>query len=238
MAMPQVQRGLEDFSGLPEDAPDILRLREEYLRKKPAIEARLEDFRRLWRTATEEELFAELTFCILTPSSSALGADRAVQRLKETGLLYRGTPEDIAPYLTEVQYGMNKARYVVEARNKLSAGGRWTIREQLGRFGDPFALRDWLAGPEGVKGLGMKEAGHAARNLGLAGAGNDIAILDRHILRRLKEHGVIPEVPASMTRKKYLEIEGGFRAFALKLAIPMGHLDLLWWSDATGRIFK
>lgn len=237
--MPQVQKGLEEFSATPRSGgAQVERLREDYGRKRAAIEARLADFKRLWREAPEEELFAEICFCILTPSSSALAADRAVQRLRASGLLYRGGAEDLVAHLNEVQYGVNKARYIAEAREKFRRDGRWTIREQLGRFQDPFALRDWLAGPEGVKGLGMKEAGHAARNLGLAGHGNDIAILDRHILRRLREYGVIEEVPAALGRRRYLDIEDKFRAFALAVGIPMGHLDLLWWSDATGRIFK
>lgn len=221
----------------PED-PQVDRLRDDYRKKRAAIEGRLEDFRRLWRQAPEEDLFAEVCFCILTPSSSALAADRAIRKLKESGLLYRGAAEDIVPHLDGVQYGMNKARYIVESRDKFLVDGRWTIREQLGRFKDPFALRDWLASPEGPRGLGMKEAGHAARNVGLAGLDNDIAILDRHILRRLQGCGVIEEVPPALSRRIYLEIEGKFRAFAVKVEIPMGHLDLLWWSDATGRIFK
>jgi N-glycosylase/DNA lyase len=237
--MAQVQKGLEEFSvSTPPEDPQVDRLWDDYRKKRAAIEARLEDFRRLWRQAPEEDLFAEICFCILTPSSSALAADRAIRRLKESALLYRGAAEDIVPYLNEVQYGMNKARYIVETRNQLLVDGRWTIRAQLGRFQDPFALREWLASSEGPRGLGMKEAGHAARNLGLAGLDNDIAILDRHILRRLQGYGVIIEVPTAMSRKKYLEIEEKFRAFALKVEIPMGHLDLLWWSDATGRIFK
>lgn len=237
--MPQVQKGLDDFSAHPPpEDPQVERLWEDYRKKKAAIEARLEDFRSLWRKAPEEELFAEICFCILTPSSSALAADRAIRKLRESGLLHRGGADEIVPHLNEVLYGMNKARYIVAAREKLRPGGRWTIREQLGRFDDPFALRDWLAGPEGIKGLGMKEAGHAARNLGLAGLDDDIAILDRHILRRLQGAAVIEEVPAAMGRKRYLEIEDKFRAFALGVGIPMGHLDLLWWSDATGRIFK
>lgn len=237
--MAQVQKGLEQFSSIPEDAdPKVRALWEDYRRKRPAIEARLVDFRRLLETAPEEDLFAEICFCLLTPMSSAKGADRAIGRLREMGLLYRGEAEDIAPHLNEVQYGMNKARFILEARRKFFRDGHWTIREQLGRFQNAFELRDWLASPEGCKGLGMKESGHAVRNLGLGGAGNDIAILDRHILRRLKEAGVIDEVPASMSRKRYLEIEDKFRAFAHQVGIPVGHLDLLWWSDATGEIFK
>jgi len=86
-----------------------------------------------------------------------------------------------------------------------------------------------------VKGLGYKEASHFLRNIGL---GEEFAILDRHILRNLKDLQVIPEIPATLTRKRYLEIEEKVRRLAKDIGIPMGHLDLLLWSKETGHIFK
>jgi N-glycosylase/DNA lyase len=68
--------------------------------------------------------------------------------------------------------------------------------------------------------------------------GDDIAILDRHILKNLIKYGVIDEVPKSLTEKKYTEIEGKMRAFSKEIGIPFSHLDLLWWSEETGEIFK
>ncbi|MDQ1261102.1 MAG: N-glycosylase/DNA lyase, partial [Euryarchaeota archaeon] len=38
---------------------------------KPQIEARLMDFRHIWETASDEDLFRELVFCLLTPQSKA-----------------------------------------------------------------------------------------------------------------------------------------------------------------------
>lgn len=84
-------------------------------------------------------------------------------------------------------------------------------------------------------GLGYKEAGHFLRNVGL---GEDLAILDRHILKNLVLLGVIDEVPASLTKRRYLEIERRMIEFSKKTGIPMGHLDLLLWSKETGEIFK
>ena len=73
------------------------------------------------------------------------------------------------------------------------------------------------------------------RNIGF---GDDIAILDRHILKHLVRNGVIPEVPKSLTEKKYLEIESKMKHFSKEVGIPMAHLDLLWWSEEAGEIFK
>ena len=72
----------------------------------------------------------------------------------------------------------------------------------LDGFENSFAARDWLVNE--VKGYGFKEASHFLRNIGL---GEDLAILDRHILKNLARVGVIDEVPSSMTEKNYKEIE-------------------------------
>jgi N-glycosylase/DNA lyase len=81
-------------------------------------------------------------------------------------------------------------------------------------------------------GIGYKEASHFLRNIGL---GDSIAILDIHILRRLRSLGVINEVPRTLTRKKYLEIEVLMRDFSGRVKIPLAHMDLLFWSMATGK---
>jgi len=88
---------------------------------------------------------------------------------------------------------------------------------------------------ENVKGLGYKEASHFLRNIGL---GEDLAILDRHILKNLALLGVIAEVPESPSKRLYLEIEKQMTAFSCKVGIPMGQLDLLLWYKEAGEIFK
>jgi N-glycosylase/DNA lyase len=88
---------------------------------------------------------------------------------------------------------------------------------------------------ENVKGLGYKEASHFLRNIGL---GEDLAILDRHILKNLALLGVIKEVPTSPTKRIYLEIERKMTAFSKESKIPMGHLDLLLWYKEAGEVFK
>ena len=100
-------------------------------------------------------------------------------------------------------------------------------------FEDPIEGRKWLV--ENVKGYGYKEASHFLRNIGL---GEDLAILDRHILKNLKRAKAIPEVPKSMSERRYLEIEDGMKAFSDYLGIPLCHLDLVLWYMETGEIFK
>lgn len=70
------------------------------------------------------------------------------------------------------------------------------------------------------------------------GRGEDLAILDRHILRNLLRHRVIGRMPKSLTPKRYLAIEARLRKFAETVGVSVGVLDLLWWSRQTGEIFK
>ena len=66
----------------------------------------------------------------------------------------------------------------------------------------------------------------------------NLAILDRHILKNLVRHKVIKELPPTLTPKRYLAIEQQFQQFASKIGISMDALDLLFWSEETGEIFK
>jgi N-glycosylase/DNA lyase len=203
-----------------------------YQERKEAIQKRLAEFRQVmqWK---DDEVFAELCFCLLTPQSSAKVCWEAVTALKQRTLLLKGLPAELERYLTSVRFSESKAKYIVEARNMFSKDGNLQLKSQISSFYNPFELREWLV--ENVKGLGYKEASHFLRNIGL---GEGFAILDRHILRNLNQLGVIPEIPATITKKRYLEIEEKLRRFATEIDIPMADLDLLFWSKETGWIFK
>jgi N-glycosylase/DNA lyase len=84
-------------------------------------------------------------------------------------------------------------------------------------------------------GFGLKEASHFLRNIG---SEFDLAILDRHIIKNLLRYGVIDEIPKSLTKKQYLMIEERMKKFSKKIGIPLAELDLLFWSEETGEIFK
>lgn len=208
-------------------------LRQKYGKKKADIEKRLQDFRDVFGFS-DDDIFAELCFCLLTPQSRAKSCWRAVEKLKETGLLYSGSPEEIKKWLAAVRFNENKSKYIVEARKVFSdENGNVSIKNKLNALSSPIAMREWLV--ENVKGYGLKEASHFLRNIGF---GDDIAILDRHILKNLARYGVIGEIPKSLTDKKYFEIEEKMRSFARSTGIPFSHLDLLWWSEEAGEIFK
>jgi len=201
-----------------------------YAPVKTQIESRLGEFRRIWAEGSDEDLFRELVFCLLTPQSRAKTCWAAVERLSEKSMIYRGSAEEIQRELVGVRFNERKAEYICLARKMFSSQ---SLRATLEGFSSAIAAREWLV--RNVKGLGYKEASHFLRNIGL---GEELAILDRHILKNLLLLGVIDERPASLTKRIYLEIEKKMTAFSKQVGIPMGHLDLLLWYKEAGEIFK
>ena len=108
-----------------------------------------------------------------------------------------------------------------------------SLRSILGKINDGYQAREWLV--RNVKGIGYKEAGHFMRNIGFD---QDLAILDRHILRNLKKLRVIDGVPDTLTKRQYLATEGKMKEFSEAVGIPMSHLDFVLWYKETGEILK
>ncbi|MFQ5987071.1 MAG: DNA lyase [Thermoplasmata archaeon] len=213
--------------------PDELRVL--YRERRGEIEARLREFRAIWDEGSDEDLFAEMTFCLCAVQTSALVSDRTTHALRERGLLHRGSRRRIRDVLRTgyVRFHENKSRWIVAARRRFMEPNP-TIRQDLEeRAHSPLGLRDWLE--EEVLGLGPKEASHFLRNIGL---GENLAILDRHILTNLLELGVLGALPSSLTRTRYAEIEERLRAFCERTGVPVGHMDLLLWAKETGFVFK
>lgn len=205
-----------------------------YENKKDKIRKRLGEFKNIFNQS-DERLFSELAFCILTPQSKATTSWNAIQALERNDLLLKGTREQIRPFLQAVRFPENKSTYLIEVRKLFMGDGKLAIKEKLESIRhDPVLLREWLL--ENVKGFGMKEASHFIRNVGLSN--NQFAILDVHILKNLKEFGVISEIPKTLTKKKYMEIESKMKEFSNEIGIALDELDLLLWSKETGVIFK
>lgn len=211
----------------------IRALKEAYKSLRPQIKKRLAEFRHIHK-ASDEEIFPELCYCILTANANAVKCDLAISELKKRGLLLKGTAARIRPHIKgRARFHNKKAEYIVGARKLFSGGGAIDIKRHI-KPKDVFKVREWLVG--NIKGFGYKEASHFLRNIGL---GRDIAILDRHILANLKKYGVITRVPDSVgARGVYLEIEDKMRAFSKKISIPLEHMDLLFWAMQTGFVFK
>ena len=202
-----------------------------YRKKRYQIKKKLKEFEDLYK-GKDEHIFRELCFCILTPQSKAIYCDEAIKELIRSGLLLEGDKSDIKTSLSRVRFPNNKASYLIAARKAFKNSRGFNIKSKIDEGNIP-KTREWFV--KNIKGLGYKEASHFLRNIGL---GDNIAILDIHILRNLKKYRVIKEIPSSISRKIYLNIENKMRGFSLKIGIPLQELDLLFWSEQTGFIFK
>ena len=72
-----------------------------------------------------------------------------------------------------------RAEFIALARKHLN------IKDKVKNFESEFEAREWLC--QNIKGLGLKESSHFLRNVGC----ENVAILDKHVLNLLAEHGAI-----------------------------------------------
>ena len=177
---------------------------------------------------SNEELFKELCFCLMTANFSAIGGIKIQNAI---GLGFLTMPEEeLAKQLAVLghRFPNMRAKFIVEARKHKN-----NIRKILDSFSSDSEKRKWFA--ENVKGLGMKEASHFLRNIGF----KNVAIIDFHIVDLLVREGVI-EKPKnkSLTPKKYIEIENVLKILAEKTNTNLGELDLYLWYEETGKILK
>lgn len=180
-----------------------------------------------------DRLWAEMVFCLLTPQSKARNACNAVIELYKKDKLFSSDSEAIAKILKKhVRFHNTKSLNIIEAKkyfkniNKVIEEGKANTVE----------LRNKLA--KEIKGFGMKESSHFLRNIGF---GDDIAILDRHILRVMDSLNIMPigvGIKNSLTVKRYMEIENSLRNYAKKTKIKMDHIDFVFWFKATDDVYK
>ncbi len=203
-----------------------------YYKIEKNILNRIIEFKYVWNEADEKRLFQELAFCLLTPQSKAENAWKTIIKLTENNKLFEANTSSISNDLNLVRFKNNKATYLVKAREIFFNNAKG-IRETLLEFTSVCEKRKWLN--NNIKGFGLKESSHFLRNIGFV---EDIAILDRHILKNLKKFNVISEIPKSIPEKKYFQIESQMKKFSNEIRIPLGHLDFIFWYNETHTIFK
>ncbi|MBN2331210.1 MAG: N-glycosylase/DNA lyase [Candidatus Aenigmarchaeota archaeon] len=192
---------------------------------KETVDSRIREFHDLGRSGGSD-IFKELCFCILTANYSAEGGIR-IQRSIGDGFLT--LPEkDLAQRLKELGHRFPEARasYIAQARRHKD-----TIKQTIGSFDDSKELREWLV--KNVKGISYKEASHFLRNIGF----DDVAIIDFHIIDILQRAKMI-ERPKTLTRNRYLEIEGILSSLGKELGMTLAELDLYLWCAETGKVLK
>ena len=204
-----------------------------YKEMKNKFKERLIEFKNTWEKGSNKDIHLELSFCILTPQSKALNAWQAITNLKKDDLIYNGEAEELVKFLNIVRFKNNKAKYLIELREQMTKDGEIITKDFFNSLPTVTEKREWIV--KNIKGMSYKEASHFLRNIGF---GEDIAILDRHILKNLVKLEVIEELPKTLTPKLYLEIEEKMRNYCEFVKIPMDEMDLLLWYKEAGVIFK
>ena len=208
-------------------------LKQIYLEKRREIRSRLAEFEEVGRTASDAKLFEELVFCIYTAGASARMGLRSVEAVRP--VLMTGTMRDIQRALDHKhRWPEARGAYTFETREYLREHSGLRMRDLLSGFETAEQRRDFFAANPGVRGLGYKEASHFLRNVGFRG----YAILDKHILGRLAEFGVIESPKPPSTKKRYLDLEQKLKLFSERIDIDFDELDLLLWYTKTGEILK
>ena len=201
---------------------------------KSRIEERLEEYRKIWRDGDNKDIFCELAFCILTPQSKARNAWKAISELRDNNLLFTGSEEEILPFLNIVRFNRTKAKNLYILRKQMTdENGKFITKDFFSTFNSAFEMREWIV--KNIRGMSYKEASHFLRNIGF---GQELAILDRHILKNLAALDVIKEVPKTVTPKLYKEIEEKLKEYCKEIDIPMENIDLLLWYLEAKDIFK
>jgi len=179
------------------------------------ISLRLDEFTKV------SDLFSELCFCLMTAN---FRAEKCIEIQSEIGDGFKNmSEEDLALKLKEMghRFWPQRAKRIVEARS-IDLKGVGGLKG-----------RDFLVGH--VNGLGMKEASHFLRNIGV----KDIGIVDFHIVDLLVRERLMERPKSkSFTKKKYLEIEEILRSLGKKLGLSLAELDLYLWYIETGKILK
>jgi N-glycosylase/DNA lyase len=125
------------------------------------------------------------------------------------------------------RFAERRAQYIVTARALAP-----TLKETIESFSSSKESREWLV--KNIKGLGWKESSHFLRNVGYL----DLAIIDRHIISNMVEHGLIKKRPKSITKRRYLEYERLLGEVAYKVGMSLGEMDLYLWYRKTGEVLK
>lgn len=196
---------------------------------KKQVENRLKEFSS-YKNKKTDEWFSELCFCLLTANSKAHTAINIQKELGPFGFKNHNHSElSQCIRRNKHRFHNNKAKFIIEARPHID------IKQKISsatKNGGESEAREWLV--KNIKGLGYKESSHFLRNTGHF----NLAILDRHILNLMVEHGMLLEKPKGLNRKKYLDIEEKLRVVAKKAKMSMAELDFYMWYMKTGEVLK
>lgn len=202
-----------------------MQLLDEFKARRIKIRSWLEAVKTKWQN--KDDVLFELLFCLCTPQSKAHVCRAAINKLRVNGLLRATDGKDVSRHLIGVRFPNKKAKYIASAQEAFPL----IYQKIVEMRGQPLKLREWLVA--NVKGYGYKEASHFLRNIGL---GDELAILDVHILRQLAENGIIKgeEKKEGLSAQQYLSAEKKFVELAQRLKLKPAELDIAIWLARSG----
>ncbi|HXG74087.1 MAG TPA: hypothetical protein VNK44_04655 [Candidatus Nitrosotenuis sp.] len=197
-----------------------------------------------WARASEEQLWKELCFCILSGNVAFELAKSVVEVLTERGYLdYRWMREDrksrIALFheldkpnfdprkkngeLRKYRYPRKRSAEIVSAAKTIYVDNS-SIKNVLSSSSSDIEARNFFVNQ--ISGLGIKEASHFLRNIGFA---DSLAIIDVHVLSFLKEFSLVDFDANSLTPQRYLRLEKTLRNFVDYHGLNLAIFDLAVW---------
>jgi N-glycosylase/DNA lyase len=171
--------------------------------------------------------FEELCFCLLTANTSFELGFRIQKEFGYIGFTCHSSEEQLAKRLKDARYRFynRRAHFIY-----LACMYKHDIKKIISSLRTE-EKREWLI--RNIKGLGYKESSHFLRNVGYF----DYAILDFHIIDLLEKETYLKR-PKTLTKIHYIEIEKKLKAYAKKLNLEPGILDLYLWYIETGSVDK
>ena len=172
------------------------------------------------------DIFSEACFCILTAN---FRADKSLLIQKELGV--SGC----------LHYSYKKLLRILKKYGHRFAAQRATrilkLRENRDLLYEVVQMTDYLKAREvlikNIDGYGLKEASHFLRNIGFL----EVAIIDRHIFKYLKNNGLISN-QKTITSRVYKEAEQVLQKISQSIGITSGELDLYLFYKQTGKVLK
>ncbi len=183
-------------------------LRSLYSQKKDSIKTQLDEFKHVHDKGDDRRIFEELSFCILTSAVGPKVGAKSLEAIRD--VLLEGSEEELEERLKGVHKYPEKAYYIAHTRNYLRDTFSMKIKDLIRSFDDPIKKREFFALNKDIKGLGLTQASHFLRNIGIKG----YAILDRNVVSSLYDLGVLDSPKPPATKKKYLEAEEKMKGFA------------------------
>lgn len=194
---------------------------------KQVVDKRVSEFNS-FRDKSNNEIFKEMCFCLLTANFSAEGGIKIQNSIGDGFLIL--SEDLLASKLKSLGHRFPNARanYIFNSQKFKD-----NINDRLSEFNTDIERREFLV--ENIKGLGYKEASHFLRNIGYS----DVAIIDFHIIDLLVKEDLLERPKSkSLTKNKYLEIENILKKISEETHISLGELDLYLWYMETGKILK